>query len=457
MNKKEKKIHSKFTTKMTVRLFIMMAVCAVLCCSCFRMLMLNQTSFYLWLVKKGVMGLDTETIIEEVKERAKNIQFEGASHKSLMKALELEKYDDGYTAIYVYQGEKGMFQFGMEPSVWDGYQVKPFWYSDLGYYKGQDATVDIAFKDTTAIITIYSYHQAQIVLPYLVISLIISLLFFLPIVIYMRNKMKYVGKLKDEILVMADGDLEHPVTVKGRDEIGILASELNQMRKALYENIRKEEETRRSNHELIRSISHDLRTPMTTMYGYLEILERKKCTEEERKEYISRCVQKMEEIRSLSDKMFEYAFVYDTKEQEEQTEVYVEEVLEELEKSGKFLELKGYEVSYNMEGCGKLLGSRMCLGRIWNNLFSNVIKYGISPVQIQTGVEKGNIRIQIMNRINPDIQQVESNKIGLKSVEKMAELQRGKFFITKNTENFAVTLEFPMISDEVVSASSSSF
>lgn len=435
----------EFTTRMTFRLFLLMAVCAVLCCSCFRMLMLDQTNFYLWMVKKGICGLDTKTIVEEVGERAKNIQFEGTSDKELMKALKLEEYNDGYTGIYIYQGEKGMFQFGIDPRVWDGPFIKPFWYSDLGYYTGQDALEDIAFKDTTATIAIYSYHQAKIVLPYLITALVISLLFFLPVVIYMKNRMKYVGKLKNEILVMADGDLEHSITVRGRDEIGILAGELDKMRHILNENIKKEEEARKSNHELIRSISHDLRTPMTTMYGYLEILERKKCTQEESKEYVRRCIQKIEEIRQLSDKMFEYAFVYDTQEQEMQSELYVEEVLEELERNGQFLELKGYEVIYEMEGQGKLFGSRICFQRIWNNLFSNVIKYGTAPVLIRTRIEKGSMQVEIINKIKQSTETVESNKIGLKSVEKMTKLQKGSLFINKDEVNFAVTLKFPLI------------
>lgn len=369
--------------------------------------MLRQTKVYEWLVKKGICGLDTERIIEEVGEKAKNITFHKKSKEDLINELGLEKYDDGYTAVYIYEGEDEMFQFGITPKVWDTSLVQPFWYSDLGYYTGQDTLADITFQDTTGVIAIYSYHQSQIAIPYLVVSFIISLLFFIPVVVYMQNRMKYIGKLKQEILNMAEGDLEQAVTIKGRDEIGILAGELDKMRDALNENIKKEEETRKSNHELIRSVSRDLRTPMTTMYGYLEILERKKCT------------------------------------QEEQTELYVEELLEELEKNGQFLELKGYDVTYEMEGQGMILGSRTCFQRIWNNLFSNVMKYGTAPVLMKAEVDKGNIRIKLVNRIKKDIA-VESNKIGLKSVKKMVELQGGDFFVTKDEESFAVALEFPV-------------
>lgn len=440
-----KKSLPEFTTRLTFRLVLLTAVCAVLCCSCFRMLMMRETEAFVWLNKRGFYTLDTEKIIKDVSERAKSVTFKGKSEEELLEALNLYAYDDGYTGMYIYEGEDDMFKFGLTPSVWDSYQIERFFYDDLGFYSGQDVVADIEFADTNGILAIYSYQKARIVVPYLVVSLMISLLFFIPVILYMRNRMKYIGKLKQEILVMADGDLDSNVTVKGKDEIGILARELNKMRSALNENIRKEEEARKSNHELIRSISHDLRTPMTTMYGYLEILEHKKCTESQQQEYIRRCVQKMEEIRLLSDKMFEYAFVYRTREEEAQTQLYVEELLEELEKNGQFLEMKGYEVIYEMEGQGKLLGSRSCFQRIWNNLFSNILKYGDAPIWMKTYVEKGNIGIKIVNKKRKNRVQVESNKIGLKSVEKMVELQNGSFFVTEDEENFAVTLQFPLL------------
>ena len=143
---------------------------------------------------------------------------------------------------------------------------------------------------------------------------------------------------------MADGDLEHPITVKGKDEIGVLARNLDEMRRALDENIYREQEGQKANHDLISSISHDLRTPMTTLYGYLEIMAQKKCPEEKREEYVNRCIGKVEEIRALSDKMFEYALVYEKNEKVELTEIFLWELLEEMESSQEFSRMKAFEL-----------------------------------------------------------------------------------------------------------------
>ena len=191
----------------------------------------------------------------------------------------------------------------------------------------------------------------------------------------------------------ADGDLEHSVTVKGRDEIGILARNLDEMRLALEENIRQEQEGKKANHDLIRSVSHDLRTPMTTLYGYLEILDQKKCPDGKQEEYIRRCIDKVEEIRALSDKMFEYALIYGKKEQEELTELFLWELLEEMESSREFLMLNGFQVEEEFLAPEevKFRGNRIFFQRVFNNLFSNILKYGDreQPVQLSVKTEIG--------------------------------------------------------------------
>lgn len=441
---------SRVTAKLTVRLFALLILCAVMSISCFRYLMQWQTWTYIELLERGIIKFDAKKIIEELQEEAKDIKFQEVSEEELKELLHLEKYDDGYTIMHFYSGEDGMFQFtGITPAIWDSFQVQSFWYDEVGYYRGLDYTGNIEFQDTTETVAIYSMHQAQIVVPYFTGALIVSLLLFLPVVFYVRNRMKYVGKLKDEILIMADGDLEHSITVKGRDEIGILAENLNEMRLALNENIRREQEVKKSNHDLISSMSHDLRTPLTTLYGYLEIMERKKCPQEKQEEYIGRCIEKVEEIRKLSDKMFEYALVYEQNEKADLSEFYLEELLEELERNREFLELKGFFVhtDFKIEGTGTIMGNRIFFQRIFNNLFSNILKYADKrqEVYMEAAVEKGQLRISLMNSIKKETEKVESNRIGLKSVEKMVQLQEGHIFKVEDGEKFAVTIWFPLV------------
>lgn len=439
----------RFPRKMTGRLFLLLILCAVLSIFTFRYTMQHQTWVYVELVKRGITSFNPEKIVQEMQEKAKYISFQETGDEELRKLLDVEKYDDGYTMITFYDEESLFRCYGIEPAVWDSFVSDMFWYNDVGYYRGQDYMGKLEFQDITGEVMIYSMHQAQIVVPYFLTALIISLLFFSPVLIYVWNRMRYVGRLKNEVLVMAEGDLEHPVTVKGRDEIGILARNLDEMRLALDDNIRREQEGKKANHDLISSVSHDLRTPMTTLYGYLEIMSQNRCPEQKREEYLVRCIEKVEEIRTLSDKMFEYALVYETREQTELSEIYLGDLLEELEGHQEFLRLKGYQVQtdFQVEESVKIMGNHMFFRRMFNNLFSNILKYGErgEPVLVKAALDRGSLQMVFLNERRQRMKQVESNRIGLKSVRKMAELQHGKFFMVEGEETFAVTMEFPLI------------
>lgn len=438
----------KRTEKMTVRLFGLLAVCGILSICCFRYLMQWQTWTYLELVERGYIDFDPKKILAEMQEIARDATFGEIGKKELKKLLDIDKYDDGYTSILFYD-EEGKFQFyGLEPAVWDSFVSDVFWYNDVGYYNELDYKGELEFQDTTETVMFFSMHQAQIVVPYFLVALGISMLFFVPAALYVWNRMRYVGKLKDEILVMANGDLEHPITIKGNDEIGILARNLDEMRLALDENIYREQEGQKANHELISSISHDLRTPMTTLYGYLEIMAQKKCPEKKKEEYILRCIDKVEEIRTLSDKMFEYALVYEKNEHVELTEIFLWELLEDMEGSQEFLRLKGFQVQVECKvpQTVKVEGNRVFFQRIFNNLFSNILKYGEKeqPVLITTAADRGSVELVFLNRKRQQEKLVESNQIGLKSVQKMIELQGGSFFVAEEEETFAVTIRMPL-------------
>lgn len=108
----------------------------------------------------------------------------------------------------------------------------------------------------------------------------------------MNRKMREVLALEQEILLMSTGDLTHPVPQYSKDEIGILANELNHLRISLNENIVREQESRKANQDLITALSHDLRTPLTILTGYLEVLKLGR-TPEKQEDYLDRCLKKL--------------------------------------------------------------------------------------------------------------------------------------------------------------------
>lgn len=90
---------------------------------------------------------------------------------------------------------------------------------------------------------------------------------------------------------MSAGDLSTPLVSSGADEIGVLSRELDHLRLTLDQNIRQEQEAHQSNRELIAALSHDLRTPLTVLHGYLDILQLDR-NPDMQNTYVTRCLQK---------------------------------------------------------------------------------------------------------------------------------------------------------------------
>ena len=78
--------------------------------------------------------------------------------------------------------------------------------------------------------------------------------------------------LSKEAAAVTAGDLERSITAPGNDELSALADSVDEMRRSVIERMGNEKRAWEANTELITAISHDIRTPMTAMLGYLGLL-----------------------------------------------------------------------------------------------------------------------------------------------------------------------------------------
>ena len=95
------------------------------------------------------------------------------------------------------------------------------------------------------------------------------LIFIAVVLWYVQRMTKRIIVLSHEAGEIGGGDLEHNITVKGNDELSMLAHEVDMMRSSVIEKMGNERRAWQANSELITAISHDIRTPMTSMLGYL--------------------------------------------------------------------------------------------------------------------------------------------------------------------------------------------
>lgn len=269
-----------------------------------------------------------------------------------------------------------------------------------------------------------------------------------------RSKTKYIALLSRELQAMGSGDLDSAVTICGNDEITSLAVDMEEMRKSFIERLAREEEMTRRSSELLTAMSHDLRTPLTSLIGYLDIIDLGKCaSQEQMQKYIRTGREKAYQIKEMTDKLFEYFLVYQSSDEPMEMEIIDAGMLfsQLWAESALILETDGYIIQVNepqneMPVCANV----PFLRRVVDNIVSNIRKYAdkSEPVLISMRSENGSFVFEAINAAEEKGRNAESSGIGLKSCEKILQSHSGAFCAGMSNGYFVVSMSIPIVKTE---------
>lgn len=310
----------------------------------------------------------------------------------------------------------------------------------------------IQFPDGNGEVVLYGAYQSQLYNFATVLELLSSFTLFLILLFRgIRRKMEDIRRLGKEIEILEGGNLDYEITVRGRDELAALAQGLDGMRRSLRDQIRQEAQLVKENKEIVTEMSHDLRTPLTSILLYTEILQKEVGQKgvEKRKveEYLEKIAQKARRLKQLSDHLFEYALVSeDSRIQMEEPEVYKTFFYDLLSETCSYLEQKGFHTEPDMKWEPKKIQvDEMYLSRIMDNITSNILKYARKdrPVQILCSCGEEEMCLFFENTVKGAGENTESTKVGLQNVRKMMERMGGSCQYGQKGEQFYVALFFP--------------
>ena len=257
-------------------------------------------------------------------------------------------------------------------------------------------------------------------------------------------------RLADDAKRISEGDLKGDITAGSNDEIGSLAVSVDHMRDSILEKLGNEKEAWDANTQLITAMSHDIRTPLTSLIGYLDIIDGGKYgSEEELKKHIASCRDKAFQLKDLSDKLFQYFLVFGGHDGDKQLEEYDAGILLQQLLSEHTAELINYGFEIDFEYTipeVSMLADISGVRRLFDNVFSNIMKYGDRTyhVRISAGMENGQIVVRLLNGVLSRSRKVESNKIGLKTCEKICIDMGGNFNYKEAEQVFSVRMAFPV-------------
>ncbi len=167
--------------------------------------------------------------------------------------------------------------------------------SSIGnYYLEMDRNISDIYEEREALLRNYQLSLVVAILVSLVLTVLLSLDFTRPI-----------RRLSFETRQFAQGDYKSRVIVKGNDEITDLMKSFNQMADALEANMEKLREDARRQEDFTSAFAHELKTPLTSVIGYAEILRSQNLSDEAMKMSADYIYQQGKRLERLSFKLME--------------------------------------------------------------------------------------------------------------------------------------------------------
>lgn len=336
---------------------------------------------------------------------------------------------------------------------------------EIGWWGADSAAVDayslkeqmasvvypIVFRDGTFYAVIYDNSDSGLYDLLWIVSLLLGCaVLALTLLAYNRRVARRVVAISQEVQSIGAGNLYLQLEPKGCDEISQLTASVEQMRLSLLRKTSEEQRALQQNSDLITAMSHDIRNPLTSLIGYLDLLEMSQDRlPEDLRSYVLASRDKAYQLKDLTGEMFRYFLVFSRGEQETHPEPYDAQILcaQLLGECAAELRSRGFDVNLMplTTPCTVTTDVQM-LKRVTDNLLSNMKKYAdpAAHLTILAECENGRLHICFANRARRELARVESNHIGLRTCEAILQLLGGQFFIHRVGDDFSAEFVLPV-------------
>jgi signal transduction histidine kinase len=231
-----------------------------------------------------------------------------------------------------------------------------------------------------------------------------------------NKKMKYIEKVSNGLLEISKGNLDYRIERHGDDELASLAANINFMAQELKDKIENERKAEKTKSELITNVSHDLRTPLTSIKGYLGLIKDKKYNEyDQLEQYVNIAYNKSEKLEVLINDLFEYTKLSSSGINLDKQYIALNDLLDQLidelvpiseeNDVNIYKEFINEKVSVNIDPIKTV--------RVFENLLMNAIRYSLKP---------GEIRVILTRRDGAAVVSIEN------SCDSISEEDLGKIF-----------------------------
>lgn len=242
-------------------------------------------------------------------------------------------------------------------------------------------------------------QHTAVVLLYLIFGI---LLFSVTFMILQEPYIRYISRISEAVQNISEGDLNTVIDVIGDDEFSSMAANLNHMAADIKKLMEKERESERTKNELITNVAHDLRTPLTSIIGYLELLAgNQQVPADMQHKYIEIAYGKSRRLQKLIEDLFGFTKLNCGKIAMHVGQIDIVKLLGQLveEAYPNFVE-KGLSYDLQSNVPAKIINADgNLLARLFDNLIGNAIKYGADGkrVLVKIHAEGETVTVSVTN------------------------------------------------------------
>ncbi|KRM55651.1 sensor histidine kinase [Lacticaseibacillus sharpeae] len=236
------------------------------------------------------------------------------------------------------------------------------------------------------------------------------------IVVYWRLIRRYrqmqLRHIIGELHYIAEGHLNHRIRLEVGPDMEKVVSSINALVDSAVKSMEEERKIEASKDELITNVSHDIRTPLTSIIGYLGLIEdRQYRTEAEMQKYVHTAYLKSKQMKVLVEDLFEYTKVRSTTTKLTLAKFDMAAMLDQLAASFELEgRKKGIEFDVHCDPTPLMMeADSEKLGRVFNNLIINALKYGKGAKHVYLSAEK--IGSEVVVRVANDGQQIPTGSL----------------------------------------------
>lgn len=276
--------------------------------------------------------------------------------------------------------------------------------------------------------------------------------------------------VREGLAYIAAGNLEYKVDVSNLQGDNLeMAEAVNRVGEGLQKAVEKSMKDERMRSELITNVSHDIKTPLTSIINYVDLLKRENIEDEKIKNYIQVLDMKSQRLKHLTEDLVEASKVSSGNIELHMDRIQIQELLQQAygELEEKFRN-KNLEIIFNSIGePAFILADGRQLWRIFENLLNNIAKYALANTRVYIDLRIinkravltfKNISEQALNisadelterfTRGDDSRTTEGSGLGLSIAKSLTELQKGSFEVYLDGDLFKVTVAFDLLKDE---------